>query len=247
MSDFTTIRLQANTGTNDASPTWTSISFGGSAGANEVRFCASGAGSSSTASASWPFFTRPSSVGVVPEAWAFTADTTGSKITTYDGTSSHYAQFRWDWDNVGTYAAAPQFGAFGDNTHTTPSPGTQPGGQSGSPIVNGSSGDTSSKSYLKANAYGYGVDGSGNQQTPSANAGGTLSATAGTSGSVSPSSAAWLSTWQDLAGFSDYILDGVVPASLHAGDWYFLLALYCGPSMSTGTLLPVITYQYSYS
>lgn len=200
MSDFTTLRLQANTGTSDSSPTWTSIAFGGSSGANEVRFCAAGAGAANTPSASWPYFTRQTSVVVVPEAWAFTADASGSKITTFDSTSAHYAQFRWDWDNLGTFASAPQFGAFSDTTHTTPSAGTQPGGQSGSPMINGSSTDTNSTAYLKATAYGYGVDSSGNQQTPSANAAGTLSATSGTAGGVSPASASWLSAWQSLQG-----------------------------------------------
>lgn len=240
--------MDANTGASDASPTWTGVAFGGSSGANEIRFVqstSSPAATTSTASASWPLSTRPAAVAVINQAWAFTADTTGSQINTYDGTSAHYMQFRWNWDALGTFSSAPQFSAFGDNTHTAISAGTQPGGQSGSPIVNGNSTDTSSKSYLKGNAYGYGY--SGSQQTPSSNAAGTLAATTGTTGAVSPATGAWLSTWQDLAGFTDYILDAVTPTATTAGYWYFVLALYCGPGMSTASnMLPVLTFQYNY-
>lgn len=138
---------------------------------------------------------------MVNDLWAFSADTTGLRIPTYDGTTAHYNVLRWNWDNLGTFAAAPQFGAFGDSTHTTPSPGTQPGAQSGSPIVNGHATDTSSTSYLKANAYGYGVDAAGTQQTPGTNAAGTMLVTSGTAGAVSPATGAWLATWQSLQGF----------------------------------------------
>jgi hypothetical protein len=130
--------------------------------------------------------------------WAFTADTTGTKVATYDGSKTNSNVLRWNWDNTGTFAAAPQFSAFGDNTHATPSAGTQPGAQSGSSIVNGQSTDTSSTAYLKINAYG-----NGSSQAPSAGAAGTtLAVTSGTAGSVSPGSAAWLSTWQSAQGYS---------------------------------------------
>lgn len=175
------------------------MAFGGSAGANELRWCNTSGGGASTASASWPYFTRPSSgTAAVPEMWAFTADTTGLKVATYDGNKTNANVLQWSWDNTGTYAAAPQFSAFGDNTHATPSAGTQPGAQSGSSIVNGHATDTSSTSYLKINAYGNGAS----QAASAGAAGTTLAVTSGTAGSVSPGSAAWLATWQSAQGYS---------------------------------------------
>lgn len=250
MSDFTTFNLQYNTNT-DASPTWTgtAIAFGGTSGANELRFGPSSGTGGSIASASWPYVTRPnSSTAVVPQLWAFTADTTGSQVATYDGAKTNANVLRWNWDSVGTYAAAPQFTAYGDTSHTNPVGGTQPGAFAGSPIVNGQSSDTSSTSYLKFNAYGYGVDTGGTQQTPSAGAAGTtLTATSGTAGAVNPATGAWLSTWQSAQGTVQYIQDNVIPKATTAGFWYWTMALYTGVNMSTGTLTPVITMTYSYS
>ena len=249
MSDYSTIQLDYNTGT-DASPTWTgtAIAFGGSSGANELRFANSGGGSS-IGSASWPLMTRPGSTQSVAQLWAFTADTTGSQVATYTGDNTKANVLRWDFDANGTLAAAFQFSMFGDNTHATPSPGTQPGAQSGSPIVNGQSSDTSSFSYTKINAYGFGVNASGTQQTPAAGSVGTnpTATTNNAAGSVSTSSAAWLSTWQDAQGWTDYILDGAICKALTAGFWYWHTILFTGPGMSTGTLKPVYTLQYSYS
>lgn len=243
MSDFTTIRLRFNSNT-DASPTWTNnITFGGSAGANELRFCASGAGAGGTASASWPYYSRPGSVGVIPECWGFSADTTGTKVGTYDGTNGKANVFEWDWDNTGTMTAAPQFSAFGDSTHTTPSAGTQPGGQSGSPIVNGNSTDTSSTSYLKGALF----DTFQTANLTAGTSGSSLSATAGSAGSVSPGAAAW-SAFQSLQGWTQYLLARTTPAATTANDMFFTLVLYTGPNMSTSTaMLPVLTFQYSYA
>ena len=57
MSDFTTIQLDYNTGT-DGSPTWTGLpSPSVASGANEIRWCNTSAGGASTASASWPYYT----------------------------------------------------------------------------------------------------------------------------------------------------------------------------------------------
>ena len=121
MSDFTSIVVKYNTGT-DSSTTWTNtaLAFGGSAGANELRWANTGGGAASTSSANWPYFTRPAAgTAAVPEAWAFTANTTGLQIALYDGSKTNSNVLEWSWDNTGTYAAAPQFSAFGDNTHTT--------------------------------------------------------------------------------------------------------------------------------
>jgi hypothetical protein len=252
MADFTSLNLQYNKG-SDGTPDWTgtAIAFGGTSGANEMRWCASGAGGASIGSASWPYVTRPSSgTAAIAELWAFTSDTSGTKVATYDGSNTASRVLRWNWDNTGTFAAAPQFSAFGDNTHTTPSAGTQPGGQSGSPIVNGQSSDTSSTSYLKINAYGNGVTAGGVQHTPSSGAAGTtLAATSGTAGAVTPASTpAWLTTWQSAQGWTAYILNGAIPQAVTAGQWYWTMALYTGANMSLGSAIqPVLTFQYSYT
>src|SRR6266568_6529847 len=113
IADFTTIRSQFNPGT-DAAPTWNTITFGGSAGANELRWCATGAGTTTTASASWPQYARPASTGAVPEMWGFSADATGIKCTTYDGNKTFANVMCIDYDAVGTYAAAPTLSAWGE-------------------------------------------------------------------------------------------------------------------------------------
>lgn len=242
MSDFSVIRSMWNSGT-DAAPVWNAVTFGGSAGANEIRWCAAGAGAGNTPSASWPQYSRPNSgTQAVPELWYFTADTTGTKVATYDGTNGHANVACIDYDAVGTYAAAPTFSAWGDNTHTAPSAGTQPGGQSGSPIVNGHATDTGSTSYLKINEYG--DDQTGNPAAGSV--GTTLAVTSGTSGSVSPGAAAWLATWQSAQGAIQYITHRRTPAATTAGKIFFTPVLYTGVNMSLGTLQPVITYTYSY-
>jgi hypothetical protein len=79
-------------------------------------------------------------------------------------------------------------------------------------------------------------------------AGTTLAATSGTAGSVSPGAGAFLATWQSLQAATQYITFPSTPAATTAGDIFFTLALYTGPNMSTAsTILPVITWQYSYS
>ena len=244
MADFTTLKFQANTGTSDASPTFTDILL--STANYEIRMCASGAGAGNIASAAWPIYTRPASTGVVPECWAYLGsdNSGGLKVTTYDGTTAHYKQFLVSWDALGTFAGAPIISAWKDNTYPAASPGTQPTPGDGSAIVNGQSSDTSSTSYLKANAYGFGVDTGGTQQTPSANAGGTLAVTSGTAGAVSPATGAWLATWQSLQAATNYIQDGVTPKATTAGLWYFLISLFTGPNMQGGVLLPQLGFQY---
>lgn len=242
MSDFTTIRSQWNSGT-DAAPVWNTITFGGSAGANEVRWCAAGAGAAATPSASWPQYSRPGGTAAVAELWYFTADTTGTKVAVYTGAIGPSNIACIDYDAVGTYASAPTFTAYGDNTHAAPSAGTQPGGQAGSPIVNGHATDTSSTSYLKMTEYG-------DDQTANPAAGGTgsttLAATSGTAGAVSPGAAAWLATWQSMQGVIQYVQHRRTPAATTAGKIFFFPILFTGPNMSLGTLTPVITYTYTF-
>lgn len=188
---------------------------------------------------------KPSSgTTLVNQLWAFSADTTGLQCNTYDGTSAHYMQLRISWDAVGTFASAPIISAWKDNTYPAAVPGSQPGTGDGSSIVNGTSGESSSTSLVKANAYGYGY--SGSQQTPSANAGGTLAVTTGTAGAVSPGTGAWLTTWQSLQAATQYIQDAVTPTATTAGLWYWVMAMWIVAGMTGGVLLPVVGMQYTW-
>ncbi len=180
----------------------------------------------------------------VAECWGFTTDTSGTKVGTYDGTNAKSNVFRIDYDNLGTYAAAPTLTAYSDSTHTAASPGTQPGGQSGSPIINGNSTDTSSYSYLKGNMYGTAQT----SNLSAAAAGTTLAATSGTANAATPSASSWLSTWQSLQAATTWIAFPSTPTATTAGDIFFSLVLYTGPNMSTASaMLPTVTWQYSYS
>jgi hypothetical protein len=255
LSDFTTLNLQVNTGTTPAgegsgSATWTSVLFG-TAGYELRAALSSGSQSTSTPSASWPSMLKPSSgTTLIDRMYAFTADTTGYQITTYDGTSAHYLQFRINWDNTGTFNSAPIISAWKDNTLPAASPGTQNSattGGDGTSIINGTSTESNSYSLLKCNAYGQGLTSGGAQQTPSANAAGTLAVNShSASGAATPSSAAWLSTWQDLQAATNWIANGGIPQATTAGLWYFVLSLSIAASMTGGTLLPVIGMQYTW-
>jgi hypothetical protein len=252
MSDYTNFYLDCNTAANDAAtPVWTTqVAPGGVSGANEIRWCASGAGGSSTSSSNWPGFQRPASVQAVPELWACTANTTCAKVNTYDGTNSNARQFRWDFDANGTPVSPFQMSAFATTALPTPTAGSQPSSPSsdGSGIVNGQASDTSSTAYLKGNAYGVGLTNGGSQQTPSAGTTGTLAATSGTAGSVTPGASAWLATFQSLQGWTQYILSGDTAKATTAGYWYFVLALYSGPNLCLGSNIgPVIVNQYNYT
>lgn len=251
MSDYTNFLLDINSGT-DASPTWTTqIAPNGVSGGNELRWCNPGAGGASTSSANWPGIQRPATVQAIAELWGFTANTTGVKCGTYDGTNGHANVFRWDFDNTGTPVSPFQMSAFATTALPTPVPGSQPSSPSsdGSGIINGHATDTSSTSYLKINAYGVGLTNAGSQQTPAAgSAGTTLAATSGTAGSVTPGASAWLSTFQSAQGWTQYILSGDTAKATTAGFWYFTMILYSGPNLCLGTNIgPVIVCQYNYT
>lgn len=245
MSDYSSITLAYNSGT-DASPSWTgtALAQSGSAGANEVRFAKSGTGATtSTASASWPLATKPSSgTDVYNQAYAFTTDTSGT-LTTYTGDNTVANMFRISFSNDGTLASAPQVSFFDSSAHTTPTPGTQPS------IVNGST-DTSNRSYMKMNFYGPGAAASGSTQyTPSAGSvGAAPTATTGTTGAVTTSTTgSWISNWQDGQGWLDYVVAGVTPQATFAFYWYFVLALFFGANMSPAMYSFTLTLQYTFS
>lgn len=242
MANFSSMVPEYNSG-SDAAPSWQTLAFAGSSGANEIRWCASGAGGGSTTSADWPQYARPASVEAVPECWGFATNGSGVKVGTYDGGKTNSNVFRVNFDNLGTFALPPTLSAWSDSSHTTPDPGTQPGTESGSPIINGDATDTGSTSSLKGNSYGT----TQTSDLAAGAAGSTLAATSGTAGSVSPSVDAWLATWQSLQGAEQYITHPSTPDPLTAGKLFFSLALFTGPHMSLGTMLPVVTFTYSYT
>lgn len=242
--------MEYNTAT-DASPTWgTALALSGTSGANELRMALSGGGAGgSTASASWPYMAKPTSgLTVVDQLWAFTANTTGSQIATYDGTNGKARVLRWSFDALGTPVTAMQCSCFANSTHTAPSAGTQPPGTNNDAFTNGQSSDTSSTSYIKFNMYGSGLTAGGSQETPSAGTvGSSPSATTGTAGSVSPVAGSWLTTWQSAQGFIQYITGPAIPAATTAFKWYMTTILRIGANITAGTYTIVWTLQYSFA
>lgn len=203
----------------------------------EMRLCGSGVGNGTTASASWFTYQRPASTGVIPEMWCYLGsdNSGGSKLTTYDGTSAHYMQWRVNWDATGTFAAANILSAWKDNTLPAASPGTQAG--DGSAFVNGANPDTGTStitSYIKANVYGSGVTAAGTQETPGSNAAGTLAVTTGATGATTSTAGAWMSTWGQLQAATGWIQSVATPKATTSGFWYVVLAFYTGPTMNGG-------------
>lgn len=249
MSDYTTVSLDYNKG-SDGTPDWTgtTIATGGTSGANELRWCKAGDGGTSTSSANWPKFRRLASVGVVDELWAFSTNTSGTKVATYDGTNGKARVLRFNFDNVGTPVSVMKLSSYATTALGAATAGSQPSSPAsdGSPVVNGNSTDTSSTAYLKINAYGSGLTAGGSQETPSAGTvGTTLAATSGTAGAATPSAASWLSTWQSAQADSQYINGTAIPQATTAFFWYWTPALYSGPNMALGSnIAPVIAVQY---
>jgi len=154
MADFTTMRFQLNTNTN-GSPTWTSVPAAGAGTGQELRY-SDLSNQGSTASASWPAITRPSSgTAGVNYLYVFTADTTslgylgGGTSTPAAFANSNYRALRLDWDNTGTFASAPIFTAYPSTAHGSITRGD------GS-ILGGHASDTgaTARAYLKGNAFG---------------------------------------------------------------------------------------------
>ncbi len=85
------------------------------------------------------------------------------------------------------------------------------------------------------------------QDTPNANAGGTLAVTTGTAGAVSPPvTPAWLATWQSLQSATQWITGAVTNQALFAGFLYIVLSFWTGPGMTGGLLMPVLYFQYTW-
>lgn len=249
MADYSSITMLYNTGT-DASPTWTgtALAQNGSSGANELRMALStGSQTTSTPSASWPFMSRPGSgASAVDRLYAFSGDTSGSQIATYDGTNGKANVLRLSFSNDGNPITAMQASCFADSTLTAPSPGTQPPGSHNDAFTNGSS-DTSNTSHVKGNFFDQGLTSGGTQRTPSAGAiGSSPSATTGTAGAIAAASNAW-TTWQSLQGWIQYWSGSNAPAASTAFFLYFSIIFFLSATMATGTWTQVFVVQYSYS
>jgi len=249
MADYSSITLSYNTNT-DASPTWgTALALSGSAGANELRMALTGgAQTASTSSANWPYMAKPTSgTAAVTQLWAFTADTTGSQITTYTGDNTKANVLRWVFSADGNPVTTMTLTCYGDNTHTNPSAGTQPPGTHNDAFSNGQSSDTSSTSYVKGACYGSGLTNGGTQETPSAGSiGSNPSATTGSAGSVASTAGAW-SSWQSLQGTTQFLTGAAIPKASTAFNWYTSLVIFIGANITAGTWVFVYTLSYSFS
>lgn len=238
MSDFTTITLDCNTGSN-ASPTWTSVVGAG----KTLRWFSSNAAGLATASASWPYAVRPATTQGVDYAYAYTADAVGlgvlgSGAAPVAFSTSDYRQARWNWDNLGTFASAPIMTAYPSNAHGAVTRGDES-------ILGGHTSDTggTARSYLKGQAWGR-VDSAG---APGAAPGNVPTVTIGTTGSVSPTAGAnWITNWQSLQGDNDYITSPFTPAATTADQWAVMFRLYMGANLATATYTPVISLKYTF-
>ena len=246
MSDFATFDLECNTNTQ-ASPTWTDL-----LGANREMRWADVDTQANIASASWPFMTRPAATGGVDYVYAFTADATGEGVISGAGTTpeafnnASYNQFRWSWDNVGTFASAPIFTAYVSTAHAaiTRSPDANNGGAAN--LFHGSTTDTgaTARSYLKGNAFGR-VDSAG---APAAAPLAVPAVTDGATGALTPTAGAnWLANYQGLMGDTDWIAFPSTPAAVTADTWHAMLRLFTGPNMNPGTYTPVVSLKYTYT
>ncbi len=205
-----------------------------------------------TASASWPAFVRPAS-GTTPATtfalYYFSADTTGNGIpgggTPRVFAVADYMQMRWNI-NAGTFAfaSAPILTAYDDNTHAAPA------ARNSTVFPNNLSGNTTdtgatARSYLKANAYGF-----FGQAPGAAPTGSFPTITDGTTGSVASLSGAWTNAagaWQGLMADVDFITCGAIPTASTQANWNFMLALFSGAAMATGTYQSTVTLKYTYT
>ena len=203
------------------------------------------------ASASWPAFVRPGA-GTTPATtfalYYFSADTTGNGIpgggTPVVFSNANYMQMRWNI-NAGTFtfASAPILTAYDDNTHAAPTVRAATGSPAFPNNLSGSTTDTggTARSYLKANAYGF------FGQAPGVAPTNAPVVTDGATGSAATATGAWNTNYQGLMADVDFITCGAVPTANTQANWNFMLALFSGLNMATGTYLSVVSLKYTYS
>jgi hypothetical protein len=243
VADFTTARFQLNTGTN-AAPVWTTVPASGAGTGQELRFSDLST-QGAVASASWPFTTRPvSGTSGVDYLYVFTADATSlgslgtSSNTPIAFSNANYMEFRFDWDNLGTYASAPIYTAYPTTAHGAISRGD------GS-MLGGHATDTggTARSYLKGAMFGR-VTSAG---APAAAVGSAPVVTDGTTGVVSPTAGANWSTYQGLQGDNDWLAFPSTPAPTAADQINLMIRLFMGANMTPGTLVPVVSWKYTWT
>jgi hypothetical protein len=153
--------------------------------------------------------------------------------------NSNYRCARWDWDNLGTFASAPIFTAYASTGHAAISRGDNS-------LLGGNTADTGAtqRSYFKGNAFGR-VDSGG---VPAAAPTNAPVVTDGASGSLVPTAGAnWLTNYQGLQGDNDYITFPSTPAAVTADQWSVEIAMFIGPGLTPGTLLPVASNKYTWT
>jgi hypothetical protein len=235
MSSFVSIKYEPNVG-SQGTPDWTHDLIGA---AKELRFHDTGLVPLTTAAGSWPNITQPSAAIGIDYSYAFTTDTTGYGVLGNGGppeafTNAHYLQYRWHWDNTGSFASAPVMTCYEGTAHVKVVRGNAsiPGGETHDT-------GTPARSYLKAAAWGAVGAASGAPGT-------SPSATSGSTGAVTPGAGAW-SAWQGLMGDEDWIAANFTPAATVDNFWNVMLHPYAGPYLVPGELVPVLSFKFTYA
>lgn len=241
MADFTTLRMDANHGTQGA-PAWVEV---GPTANKEVRW-SDLATQKDIASAAWPAMIRPAATAIVSYTYAYTADAVGNGFISNAGgidcpaySKDNYMWARWDWDNVGTFASAPIFTAYPTNAHGAVV-------RDDGSLLGGKIGDTGGTgySYLKGNAFGRVVSGGAPAAAPAA----APVVGDGTVGSVSPAAGAnWLANFQSLQGDNDWITAPFTPGATTADQWNLHFALFVGPNMTPATYTIIMALKYTWT
>jgi hypothetical protein len=244
VADFTTLNLRVNTGTQ-ASPVWTAVPAWGAGTGQELRF-SDLSNQGSTASASWPFTTRPTSgTSGVDYLYVFSADTTSlgaqgtSSSTPAAFSNANYNLAEINWDNAGTFASAPILTAYSSNAHGAATRGD------GS-LLGGHASDTggTARSYLKANMFGRVVSAGAPAAAPS----NAPAVTDGTTGTVSPTAGAnWLTNYQGLQADNDYITAAATPAATTADQIRIMLRPFMGANVTPGTYVNSVAIKYTWT
>ena len=243
MADFSTLQIQANTGTQ-ATPVWSNVPAWGAGTGQELRFLdVNTAGA--TASASWPYMTRPAATAAVPYLYVFSADTTslgvlGTTSTTPAAfTNASYLQARINYDAVGSFASAPILTAYPTNAHAAVTRGDNS-------LLGGNTTDTgaTARSYLKANMFGRVVTAGAPAAAPT----NAPVVTDGTTGAVTPTAGAnWATNFQGLQGDNDWLQFPATPAATTADNINIMIALFTGPNQSTGTYANDVSVKYTFA
>lgn len=222
---------------------WTNVPAAGSGTGQELRW-SDVATAGSTASASWPFMTRPGATAAVPYLYVFSADTTSLGVlgttssTPAAFSNASYLQARINFDGVGTFASAPILTAYPTTAHGAVTRGDNS-------LLGGNTTDTgaTARSYLKGNMFGRGVLAGAPAAAPAS----APVVTDGATGAVTPTAGANWAAWQGLQGDNDFLQFPSTPAATTADNINIMLALFTGPNMATGTYANDVSVKYTFS